>query len=126
MAARAVPVFAALGDHTRLALVERLRDRGGLSIAHLTQGLGVSRQAITKHLRVLEDAGVVASTRDGRESRYELQRAGFEPARLCLEHAAAQWDDAIERLKRHIGATSSADALHAASPRHRRREPRRS
>lgn len=116
-ARRAVPVFAALGDRTRLALVGRLRDGGAHSIARLTEGLGLTRQAIAKHLRVLEDAGLVASARAGRESRYALRREGLADAREWLDRAAAQWDEAIARLQAHLGET--------APPRARRPRARR-
>lgn len=100
---RAAPVFAALGDRTRLVLVARLRDGRSQSIARLTDGLGLTRQAVAKHLRVLAAAGLVASARAGRESRYVLRREGLAEARAWLERAAAQWDDAIERLQAHLG-----------------------
>lgn len=102
-AVRAAPVFAALGDPTRLVLVGRLRGARAQSIVRLTDGLGVTRQAVAKHLRVLEAAGLVASTRAGRESRYELREDGFTAAREWLERAAAQWDGAIDRLRQHLG-----------------------
>jgi DNA-binding transcriptional ArsR family regulator len=97
-----VAVFAALGDHTRLRLVERLCDMGPASITGLTQGSGVSRQAVTKHLRVLEGAGLVATTRSGRETRWRLLPGGLEEARTGLDRIAAQWGSALERLKTFV------------------------
>lgn len=93
------PVFAALGDETRLRLVSRLGDEGPLSIVRLTDGADVTRQAITKHLRVLEDAGLVRGTRDGRQSVWELEPRRLAEAQRALDAISRQWDDALERLK---------------------------
>jgi DNA-binding transcriptional ArsR family regulator len=92
------PVFAALGDETRLRLVARLCDEGPQSIAKLTEGSDVSRQAVTKHLRVLEDAGVVRGSREGRESVWEIEPRRLEAARRSLDLISSRWDSAIERL----------------------------
>jgi DNA-binding transcriptional ArsR family regulator len=99
---RSAPVFAALGDETRLALVARLSVGDTLSISRLTEGAPVTRQAITKHLRVLEHAGVVRASRRGRERVYELRPNALADARLSLESIAAQWDDALQRLRAHV------------------------
>jgi len=93
------PVFAALGDETRLRLVARLCDEGPQSITKLTEGSDVTRQAVTKHLRVLEDAGVVRGSRDGRESVWEIEPRRVEAARRSLDLISARWDSAIERLR---------------------------
>jgi len=93
------PVFAALGDETRLRLVVRLCDEGPQSIAKLTEGSEVTRQAVTKHLRVLEDAGVVRGSREGRESVWEIEPRRLEAARRSLDLISARWDSAIERLR---------------------------
>lgn len=98
----AAPVFAALGDETRLRVVARLCADGPLSIARLTEGSGVTRQAITKHLRVLEGAGVVRGTRHGRESLWELEPEQLDEARRYLDRISAQWDDALGRLKAFV------------------------
>jgi DNA-binding transcriptional ArsR family regulator len=93
------PVFAALGDETRLRLVARLCDEGPQSIAKLTEGSDVTRQAVTKHLRVLEDAGVVRGSREGRESVWEIEPQRLEAARRSLDLISVRWDSAIERLR---------------------------
>jgi DNA-binding transcriptional ArsR family regulator len=93
------PVFAALGDETRLQLVSRLCERGPLSIAKLTAGFDVTRQAITKHLHVLADAGLVRGTRDGRESVWELEPHRLAEARRHLDLISKRWDEALARLK---------------------------
>lgn len=99
---RAAPVFAALGDETRLGLVARLSADGPLSIARLTEGLHVSRQAVTKHLRVLEEAGLARGMRVGRDSVWEMEPGRLDEARRWLTHIEGQWDDALGRLKRKI------------------------
>ncbi len=98
------PVFAALGDATRLRIVARLCDGGPQSIVRLTEGAEVSRQAITKHLRALEDAGLVRSGRDGRECIWELRTRRLAEARQCLDRIADQWDAAIGRLRALVEA----------------------
>ena len=95
----AAPVFAALGDPTRLNLLARLRDGRPRSIVELTDGLGLTRQGVSKHLRVLEDAGMVKSKRSGRESRFVFEPDGLAQARAHLERASRQWDRALERLR---------------------------
>lgn len=98
----AAPVFAALGDATRLRLVARLCVDGPLSIARLSEGAGVTRQAITKHLHALADAGLVQDNRHGRERIWELEPRRLERARRCLEQISDQWDAAISRLKAFV------------------------
>jgi DNA-binding transcriptional ArsR family regulator len=100
--ARAAPVFAALGDATRLALVARLSASGPRSIAHLTAGTAVTRQAITKHLTVLAGAGLVRDRRRGRERIWELDPDQLVEARACLDEISHQWDAALDRLKKFV------------------------
>ena len=95
----AAPLFAALGDETRLGLVVRLSAEGPLSIARLSEGSDVTRQAITKHLELLVEAGFVEDTKQGRERIFELAPKRLEKARQCLDHISAQWDTALDRLK---------------------------
>jgi DNA-binding transcriptional ArsR family regulator len=92
-------VFSALGDKTRLDLVARLCSGGPLSIARLTAGADVTRQAITKHLNILAGAGLVRDIRVGRERLWEVETRQLEEARRCLERISSQWDDALARLK---------------------------
>ena len=96
------PIFAALGHEMRLRLVSRLCAQGPASIAHLTEGSGVSRQAVTKHLRILADAGLVRGARQGRESSWELQPAKLDEARRSLDHIAQQWAAALDRLSAYV------------------------
>jgi len=96
------PVFAALGDETRLRLVSRLCSGGPASIARLTAGSSVTRQAITKHLHVLAGAGLVRSARRGRERVWELRPRQLEQARESLDAISRQWDEALDRLKAFV------------------------
>jgi len=95
----AAPLFAALGDETRLTLVSRLCSEGPLSITRLSEGTDVTRQAITKHLQALADAGLVHDTRKGRERIWELRPKRLEKAREHLDHISRQWDAALGRLQ---------------------------
>jgi DNA-binding transcriptional ArsR family regulator len=96
------PVFAALGDQTRLRLLSRLSAEGAASIARLTEGSTITRQAISKHLRVLAGAGVVRSRRRGRERLWELRPDQLEQARESLEAISRQWDETLGRLKAFV------------------------
>jgi DNA-binding transcriptional ArsR family regulator len=98
----AAPVFAALGEPTRLKLVGRLCAEGPLSIARLSDGSGVTRQAVTKHLHALGDAGLVRHARRGRERIWELETRRLERAQRYLEQIASQWDSAIGRLRAFV------------------------
>lgn len=95
-------MFAALGDETRLRLVAKLCAEGPMSIAELTQGSDVTRQAITKHLHVLADAGLVRGSREGRESRWELELERLDAARRAIDLVSQQWDAALDRLKAFV------------------------
>lgn len=95
----AVPVFAALGDETRLRILAKLSAGGPLSIAQITEGHNVTRQAITKHLAVLADAGLVRDVRAGRERRWELDLAPLDTARSCLDLVSQRWDERLARLQ---------------------------
>lgn len=92
-------LFAALGDETRLRLVSRLSSGGPTSISRLTTGSGVTRQAVTKHLRVLAGAGLVRGTRRGRERLWKLEPKRLEEARRSLDLISKQWDQALGKLK---------------------------
>lgn len=97
--AEAAPVFAALGDKMRLSLLSRLTDGRPRSVIQLTADTGLTRQGVRKHLRVLEDAGLVVCERVGRESRFVYQPSGIEIAKQHLDRASAQWDNAVARLR---------------------------
>ena len=91
-------MFAALGDEIRLRLLARL-SQGPLSISGLTTGTGITRQGVTKHLRVLDGAGLVRGSRRGKESVWQLERRRLEEARRSLEQISRQWDGSLARLK---------------------------
>src|SRR4051812_47703104 len=94
------PIFAALGDETRLALVAKLSDGRSRSIAQLTEGTDLTRQAITKHLRVLTNARIVKNVRAGRESLFELQPTPIRELRNYADVVSARWDSALGRINR--------------------------
>jgi DNA-binding transcriptional ArsR family regulator len=96
------PVFAALGDETRLSLVAKLCGGRPYSISQLTQGSRLTRQAITKHLRVLESVGIVHSVRAGRESLFEFDPQPIEGIKQYLDLVSEQWDQALSRLKSFV------------------------
>lgn len=99
---KSAPVFAALGDTTRLKLLGALCAGGALSIAQLTAGTAITRQAVTKHLQVLADAGLVRDNWQGRERLWELEPSRLDEARRSLDAIAAQWDQALARLKNFV------------------------
>jgi DNA-binding transcriptional ArsR family regulator len=96
------PVFAALGDGTRLGLVARLCRDGPTSISGLTRGTGVTRQAVTKHLAVLADAGLVRGARQGRERVWQMEPHRLLMASRFLDRMSARWDDRLARLKAFV------------------------
>jgi DNA-binding transcriptional ArsR family regulator len=95
------PVFAALGDEIRLRLLARL-SQGPLSISGLTAGTGITRQGVTKHLRVLAGAGLVRGSRRGKESLWQLELKRLEEARRSLDLISRQWDVALGKLKMFV------------------------
>jgi DNA-binding transcriptional ArsR family regulator len=97
------PVFAALGDPTRLALLARLSDGEARSIVTLSAASDLTRQAVTKHLGVLARAGLVRNERRGRETRFELAPEPLQAARSYLDTVSSQWDQAFSRLRTHLG-----------------------
>jgi DNA-binding transcriptional ArsR family regulator len=100
--AEAAARFAALGDAQRLGLLDRLASGGDRSIRELGADATISRQALTKHLRVLEAAGLVRATRFGREVRFRLERSAIADAERFLGLVARQWDNALARLKAQV------------------------
>ena len=102
LAADPAPLFAALGDRTRLALLLTLSREGPRSIAALSAHARMTRQAVTKHLRVLERVGLVRSDRAGRESRFACRPEPLDAARAYLDVVSAQWDEALARLELHL------------------------
>lgn len=94
-------IFAALGDETRLLLVSRLSS-GTHSITQLTNGLNLTRQGVTKHLRVLESAGIVHGVRKGRENRFELNLQPLQEVQDYIELVSKEWDRTLGRLKSFV------------------------
>lgn len=100
----AAPVFAALGHEMRLRIVARLCSGGAMSISRLTEGTDMTRQAVTKHLQVLAEAGLVQDVKRGRERLWQFEADRLQEARESLDAIAAQWDQALQRLKRMVEA----------------------
>jgi DNA-binding transcriptional ArsR family regulator len=96
------PVFAALGDETRLSLIAKLCSGQPYSISQLTQDSRLTRQAITKHLRVLESAGIVHGVRTGRENLFEFDPQPIEGIKEYLDFVSEQWDQSLSRLKSFV------------------------
>jgi DNA-binding transcriptional ArsR family regulator len=106
-AATPAPVFAALGDENRLRLLSRLGGGGPMSISRLTAGSGMTRQGVTKHLRVLAGAGLVRGTRRGKESLWQLERQRLEEARHSLDLISRQWDESLNKLRLFVESDRS-------------------
>jgi DNA-binding transcriptional ArsR family regulator len=96
------PVFAALGDETRLLLMARLSRGEPLSISRLAEGTSLTRQAVTKHLHVLEEVRLVQGSRRGREQIWQMNPGRLDHARRCLETIGRQWERALDRLKEAV------------------------
>jgi len=96
-------VFAALGDAHRRFLLERLSARGVATATELAHELPVTRQAVAKHLGALADAGLVASERVGRETRYRVTPEPLEDAIAWMARVGGEWDVRLARLRRHLG-----------------------
>jgi DNA-binding transcriptional ArsR family regulator len=96
------PVFAALGDETRLLLLAKLSRGQPYSISQLTEGSKLTRQAITKHLRVLERVRIVRCVRAGRERRFEFDPQPIQEMKRYLDSVSQQWDHALSRLKSFV------------------------
>lgn len=94
--------FSALGDPRRLAIVARLQERGSMSVSSLCEGMSVSRQAVSKHLKTLSQARLVSVRKSGRETLYSLELSRLEEANAFLVQVGMKWDRALERLKSHV------------------------
>jgi DNA-binding transcriptional ArsR family regulator len=108
---RYAPVFAALGAEQRLTLLSRLSDAHPRSISQLSEGSTITRQGITKHLRVLEKAGLVRAETVGRECLYEFKPKAMEEAHGYLARVSSQWDQALARLKTFVEQKKTAEKL---------------
>ncbi|SOE08778.1 ArsR family transcriptional regulator [Hoeflea halophila] len=108
--ADAAKVFAALGDARRLALVERLQRAGPLPVTALCDGMDVTRQAVSKHLKLLDEARLVTCSKQGRETHYALDRDRLQEASAFLEAVGAKWDDALDRLQAHLAEPAEEES----------------
>ena len=98
-----IDVFTAIADGTRRDILERLRAEGPLSVTDLSDPLRMTRQAVTKHLDLLEETGLVRSERRGRRRLHRLNAAPLEELDAWLAPYAAAWDRRLSRLRRHLG-----------------------
>lgn len=105
MSAAVDEVFTALGDPTRRTLLRTVASRGPVTATELAQGLPITRQAVAKHLAVLGSAGLVAATRRGRESRYEVRPAALREVTAWVDEVGADWDRRLDRLRHHLGGS---------------------
>lgn len=94
--------FAALADPTRAAIVEWLGEGGSGTATSFAARFPISRQAVTRHLKELEGAGLVVATREGREVRYTLEPDGLSQMTGWLEARAARWERTLRRLAEHL------------------------
>ena len=95
-------VLGALGDPTRRSVLQSVAEDGPLTATELAGPFGISRQAVSKHLSVLEQAGLVRAERVGREARYEVVAGSLDPAAAWLDRVGATWDRRLTRLRRHL------------------------
>jgi len=95
-------VFAALSDPTRRQVMRALSERGAVTATELAAGLPVTRQAVTKHLHALSQAGLVTSERKGRETRYRLTPRPLAAAMDWIVEVGSRWDERLESLKAHL------------------------
>jgi DNA-binding transcriptional ArsR family regulator len=102
----AAPAFAALGDPTRLGIIVQLGKQGPLSTMTLTSATALSRQAIAKHLNVLETAGFVNGQQEGRDRIWQLRKSRLEQMNAYLTQISTQWDQALERLRDFVETSS--------------------
>jgi DNA-binding transcriptional ArsR family regulator len=102
MSALRCDIYQALGDPARMTMVERLGDQGPMTTMKLVEGLGMTRQAATKHLVVLENVGLVTSTTKGREVIRSLRLDVFEEAAGWLSTRAKAWDRKLDALQKFV------------------------
>lgn len=102
-------VFAALSDPTRQQLIEWLSVEPTGTATVFASRLPISRQAISRHLSELEEAGLVTSSKVGRETRYSLETAAMHESADWLTTRARRWDKALERLQRHVEQDQDID-----------------
>ncbi len=108
-------VFAAVADPTRRLILGRLRGEGALSVSSLATVLPISRQAVTKHLDVLEKAGLIRKRVQGRERLHELEAEPLREVDDWLAPYAAAWDERLERLRIHLDGDGDGDDDRASS-----------
>ncbi len=114
-------LWAAIADPTRRRVLDALLERGEASTTALAEGLPVTRQAVAKHLLVLDRVGLVTSERRGREVRYAVRPERLDAASQAIARVAAQWDGRLARIKRLAESVQAQTQLDSQSPRRRQR-----
>ena len=98
-------VFAVLGDPTRRSILERLRTEGPATATALADEIGISRQAVAKHLKLLADVGLAVSERRGRETLFRAELDALDAVGSWLDRVQGEWKLRLERLARHVEST---------------------
>lgn len=96
------PVFDALGDPGRRDLMQEISARGSATATELAADRDVTRQAVSKQLNTLADAGLLRARREGRETRYEVTTEPLGEAMAWIADVGGRWDDRLARLRRHL------------------------
>ncbi|MBU2666536.1 metalloregulator ArsR/SmtB family transcription factor [Actinoplanes bogorensis] len=109
-----IEVLAALAEPTRWQLLDQLAAQKEATATRLAEGLPVSRQAVVKHLAVLERAGLVAGHRSGREMRYVVRAKRLDETARWMAAAARRWDDRLARIK-ELAETDSPERRESPS-----------
>ena len=101
--------FAALADPTRRAILARLA-RGGATVAELQRPLGISQPAVSRHLKLLEEAGLIEQSRAAQARPRRLKPEGFDAARQWIEELRSLWSDSFDRLEAFLADPAQGDA----------------
>ena len=115
-------IFNAIADPVRRTLIARLHQSDALSLSQLAEGLSITRQAVTKHLNQLHKAGLVQIERRGRERLHSLDPKPLAEIDAWLEPYSAAWDRRLERLGRHLEATTAGEKTEATKQKPNRKE----
>ncbi len=107
-----VATFWALSDPLRVDILDRVAGGRSVTVSDLAAELPISRQAVTRHLRTLEEAALLKGERSGRERRYQLDTAAMTEATEWLALRTRSWDAALERLAAFVEPTDQVDETH--------------
>ena len=99
--------FWALSDPVRLEILDRISSGSEVTVSQLAAVLPITRQAVSRHVRTLEEAGLVKGSQEGREHRYHVDTAPLDDARRWLDRRVASWEDALRRLATYLESDTS-------------------